>query len=203
MVDVNKLAEAILGPVREKLAEIMRDTSDAFEALAKRIDALESRVPERGEKGDPGADGVPGRDGKDGESPSPESVALAMEPQFAKWALDFERRAQDLFQRAIDRMPTPKDGKDGKSFDGKVSKTTEDLGDGRVVHRWFIGGEQIDQHEERAFADRGVFKEGAEYWRNNAVTFGGSLWLAQKDAPEGKPGLSPDWRLAVKKGRDA
>lgn len=34
------------------------------------------------------------------------------------------------------------------------------------------------------------------------MTFGGSLWLAKKESPEGKPGQSDDWQLAVKKGRD-
>jgi hypothetical protein len=40
------------------------------------------------------------------------------------------------------------------------------------------------------------------YRKGDGVTWGGSFWIAQKDAPEGRPGLSDDWRLAVKKGRD-
>ncbi|UJF37672.1 hypothetical protein JKV45_21415 [Pseudomonas aeruginosa] len=52
--------------------------------------------------------------------------------------------------------------------------------------------------------DRGVFKAGSEYKSGDGVTWGGSYWIAQKDAPEGKPGEpgSEGWRLAVKKGRD-
>lgn len=170
-----------------------------------------------GPQGEPGADGSPGPTGKDGEAgrngddgkdgaTAEDVMALlssAIEAKMATWQLEFERRAQATLERAIDRLPKPKDGQDGKSFDGKVSMRSEDMGDGRVRHRWYIGEEEVGRHEERVFVDRGVFKEGSDYWRNNAVTFGGSLWLAQKDAPRGKPGNSQDWRLAVKKGRDA
>jgi hypothetical protein len=50
---------------------------------------------------------------------------------------------------------------------------------------------------------KGVFVEG-EFRQGDSVTFGGSLWVAQKDGPSGRPG-EPDsdgWKLAVKKGRD-
>ncbi len=49
--------------------------------------------------------------------------------------------------------------------------------------------------------DRGVWKEGS-YRKGDAVSWGGSLWIAQKDT-EAKPD-SPDsgFRLAVKRGRD-
>ncbi len=52
--------------------------------------------------------------------------------------------------------------------------------------------------------DRGVFKEGQAYAKNDGITFAGSFWIAQKDAPQGKPGDgNSDYRLAVKRGRDA
>lgn len=49
--------------------------------------------------------------------------------------------------------------------------------------------------------DRGVWAERS-YSQGDAVTWGGSLWIAQRDT-EAKPD-SPDsgWRLAVKRGRD-
>jgi integrin beta 3 len=48
-----------------------------------------------------------------------------------------------------------------------------------------------------------VFSEAHEYERGDMVTSGGSLWMALKDQPEGKPdGKSADWRLIVKRGRD-
>jgi integrin beta 3 len=48
---------------------------------------------------------------------------------------------------------------------------------------------------------REVWREG-EYERGDVVTWGGSIFIAQRK-PTGKPG-DPDsgWRLAVKHGRD-
>ena len=50
--------------------------------------------------------------------------------------------------------------------------------------------------------DRGVFKEGQAYVRGDAVTWGGSLWIAQKETGAKPDGPDSGWRLAVKKGRD-
>jgi hypothetical protein len=51
--------------------------------------------------------------------------------------------------------------------------------------------------------DRGIFKQGEAYVRGDGVSYAGSFWIAQKDAPEGKPDDgSGGWRLAVKRGRD-
>jgi hypothetical protein len=49
--------------------------------------------------------------------------------------------------------------------------------------------------------DRGVYREGSEYKAGDAVTWGGSLWIAQKDTGA-KPDSSDEWRLSVKRGRD-
>ena len=92
-------------------------------------------------------------------------------------------------------------GADGLGFD---DLTVEYDGE-RSFSLVFAKGE-----EERAFSfdlpmmiDRGVFVDGKQYATGDTVTFGGSIWVAQKSQPEGKPGLSEDWRLAVKKGRNA
>lgn len=147
-----------------------------------------------------------GRDGADGVTLDEVKAWVAdhVETKQAVWELDFERRAHGALERAVDRMPKPRDGADGKSFDGVLSKTTDDAGNGRIVHRWFVGDQQVGEHDERQFIDRGVWRDDvSDYLKFNGVTFGGSFWIAQKDAPEGKPGLSSDWRLAVKKGRDS
>ncbi len=53
-----------------------------------------------------------------------------------------------------------------------------------------------------AIIDRGAWSELASYSRGDAVSFHGSLWIAQKDQP-GKPDAADSgWRLAVKRGRD-
>lgn len=48
--------------------------------------------------------------------------------------------------------------------------------------------------------DRGVWREG-EYAKGDAVTWGGSLWIAQEATTE-KPEDGAAWRLAVKRGRN-
>ena len=78
------------------------------------------------------------------------------------------------------------------------------LDDERTVIVSFDNGER---KVEKSFKlsvpiHKGVYKASEEHSKGDAVTFGGSLWIAQKDYPEGKPGQSEDWMLSVKKGRD-
>jgi hypothetical protein len=174
----------------------------------------EKGIPgERGEKGDPGDKGEPGADGKDGRDGADgksftaeearELVREAVETEQAKWALDFERRAQGVLERAVERMPKPNDGIDGR--DGMSFEEFEEVdgGIGRKTLRWSRAGQVMREIPIDYFCDRGVWREDvADYLKGNSVTFGGSLWISQKDSPNGKPGLSEDWRLAVKKGRD-
>src|SRR5262245_42669214 len=49
---------------------------------------------------------------------------------------------------------------------------------------------------------RGPWKHGETYHLNDSVTHGGSMWIAIVETPQGKPGESSDWILAVRKGRD-
>lgn len=186
-----EMADSVKGYV-EKQAELIR------EELASCIAALPS--PEKGEKGDSGSDGA---DGKDGVPPSPEDVAKAMEGIFHKWALDFERKADLVLEKAIAKIPAPINGKDGKDalsvddFDLTIEddrKVTVSLKCGdRVVEKSVIIPSIID---------KGVFGDGLTYEKGDAVSYGGQLYIAQKDAPEGKPSTTNDWRLAVKRGRD-
>jgi hypothetical protein len=50
------------------------------------------------------------------------------------------------------------------------------------------------------FGDKGVWHQDF-YRKNNMVTFGGSLWIAQQDT-DSKPGEDASWRLAVKRGQN-
>lgn len=179
-------------------------------------DGADGRQGERGEKGEPGERGpqgergADGMDGADGKSITLDDVRPLMEAGMAAWALDFERRAQSVLQSAIDRMPAPKDGKDGRDgIDGKDGLSIEDMTfeldveSGEIVVVFERG--EVRREFRKAvpiLVDRGVFKEGESYRNGNAVTWAGSLWIAQKHAPDGKPGESDDWRLAVKRGRD-
>lgn len=174
-----------------------------------RIKSLESRpAPERGEPGPAGPAGKDGRDGVDGRSVTLEEVRTYLDAELATWALGFERRAQDVLLRAIERIEKPKDGRDGKDGkDGRDGLAVEDFDltiDGRDLTVTITRGDFTKSRTLRipALLDAGIFREGAAYEHGDGVTFGGSYWIAQKDLPAGKPGASADWRLAVKKGRD-
>ena len=179
-----------------------------------------------GERGEPGADGAPGRDGLPGEKGEPgepgpagrdgapgekgdrgepgrsitlEDVRPLVEAKVAEWALDFERRAQDILRRAIEQIPKPADGRDGMGFDdfeivhdGERSVTFRLARDERV-REW--------NFTIPALIERGIYKAGNAYKRGDGVTYSGSFWIAQADT-ESKPGEGSDWRLAVKRGRD-
>jgi integrin beta 3 len=188
-----------------------KDGKDAEPVDQKAIvDAVLARMPapEPGVPGVPGKDGENGKDGQDGASVSLDDVKALLEPELAKWELDFERRAQDLLQKAIDRMPPPKDGADGTNGkDGVDGLGFDDLDveyDGeRSFTISFQRGDQVKAFAFRApvVIDRGVFKEGSQYETGDGVTWGRHYWIAQKDTT-GKPEPGSDWRLAVKSGRD-
>ena len=49
--------------------------------------------------------------------------------------------------------------------------------------------------------DRGVWRDGA-YKDGDAVSHGGSIWIAQQDTETKPDSVDSHWRLAVKRGRD-
>lgn len=166
----------------------------------------------RGEKGDTGERG---EKGADGISPTPEAVALALEPHIAKWALDFERRAQDVLQRAVDRMPAPRDGKDGADgINGKDGANGldglgfDDMRIEQVGERGIaVVFERGSQRKEcvltlPAMIYRGVYRDGQTYQRGDTATWGGSLWHCDKDTTDKPEGAEKAWTLCTKRGRD-
>lgn len=95
------------------------------------------------------------------------------------------------------------DGKDGDPGLGFDDMSIEQTGERQATLK-FVRGEQVKTFDLTvpAVIDRGVFKEGQAYMLGDAVTFGGSLWIAQKDTTDKPDGPDTGWRLAVKKGRD-
>jgi hypothetical protein len=152
-----------------------------------------------------------GRDGErglDGKSVTVEDVLPHFQQAFDKWALDFERRAQDIHTRLLSTFDKPKDGRDGvdgkDGADGLGFDDVEEEFDGeRTVIRRYRRGDQVKEfrHKFHSLLERGVWKIDRSYERGDGVTFDGSYWIAQRDTKD-KPGTSDAWRLAVKKGRD-
>jgi integrin beta 3 len=211
-----------------------------------------------GPEGPPGPQGEPGTDGKD------------VDPEVVKALVEEACKAllPELVTKAVDSIPRPKDGADGKdgapgadgiglaSGDGNLVITTTDgkaLDLGAVVGRDGVDGAKgvdgqngqpgepgrdgapgkdgqdgvgfddltaeydgertitlkfVRGDRVKSFAfdvpvvlDRGVYREGSEYKAGDAVTWAGSVWIAQRDT-KAKPDAGDDWRLSVKRGRD-
>jgi hypothetical protein len=90
-------------------------------------------------------------------------------------------------------------GRDGFGFDDLSAEFDGE----RTLTLAFVRGE-----DRKAFPVelphtiyRGVFADGTVYQRGDAVTWGGSIFIA-KETTADKPGTSPAWTLAVKRGRD-
>lgn len=197
MIDFEKLGEEIATLVHDSVKA-------ATDPLTDRIAQIEELQPAPAIKGDPGETGKPG---KDGESVTvaevADAVAANFERRFADLSISWERQARDLAEKAIDRMPSPAAGKDGT--DGRDFAQPEFDYDGRrgLIVRSLVDGVMTEQSFRLPLVmDAGFYAEGKDYEPGDGVTFGGSYWIAQKDT-DSKPEIgNPDWRLAVKKGRD-
>lgn len=90
-----------------------------------------------------------------------------------------------------------KPGLDGLGFDDLKFEADES---GRPIAK-FQRGEVVKSVVLPCIIDRGPFRAGDRYLKGDAVSYGGSLWIAQVDTAD-KPDGGAGWRLAVKKGRD-
>lgn len=134
-------------------------------------------------------------------------VDAIVENRILRHMVDTESRIRDAVEKEVARIPKPADGKDGR--DGKDAIELESFEcslseDGRTMTISFRSGEDVYSKSIRmpTMLYKGVFSRGTEYSENDVVTYGGSMFIAMKDAPEGAPGTSDDWRLSVKRGRD-
>lgn len=97
-----------------------------------------------------------------------------------------------------------KDGADGApGIDGiGFDDMTCDVRDDGVYLVW-EKGDLVKEARLPIPVDVGVYKADEAYKSGHCVSWGGSLWIAKHDKPQGKPD-APDsgWRLCVKKGRD-
>lgn len=211
---VKDIADTVKESVGEAIASVKARYDARIKELEEKIDAIPK--PEKGEDGTSvtiedvkplieeavAAIEIPApTDGKDGVAPTADEVAKAMEGIFSKWALDFERKADGVLSKAIEAIPKPKDGRDALELED-FDLTLAD--DGRTVTMSLKRGETVIEKSIKlaTVLDKGVYRETEAYEKGDGVTFGGCYWIIQKDAPEGKPGSSDDFRMAVKRGRD-
>ncbi|MND84301.1 hypothetical protein D3C80_761910 [compost metagenome] len=135
-------------------------------------------------------------------APTVDEVAATFERRFSDLTLSWERQARDTFEKAADRMPKPKDGRDAIDVEGFDLVLSED---GRTVTVKMQAGETVVEKSVKigAVIDRGTYKHEGQYEKGDGTSYGGSYWIAKCDNPQGVPGTGEtDWRCAVKKGRD-
>ncbi len=88
---------------------------------------------------------------------------------------------------------------------GIDTETEEIKEEGRLIVRtttYTCGRKMVREIRTAVVLDRGVYRPEQKYAKGDGVTFGGSFWIAQVDELDDKPGISEQWRLAVKRGRD-
>ena len=187
--------------VAELVAKLL--ASDGLKTLADMaassamVEYLQANPIQHGKEGPQGPRGEAGVDGK---SVTLEDASLVLESAINKHMLDLERRATDTINRAVDKIPVPKDGRDGKdgadfttfSLDYDGERTVTIKGDGGEITK------RLDLP-----LDRGYWREGMACEKSDIVTNDGNAWLALKDT-KSKPCIEnkDDWRIFARKGRD-
>jgi hypothetical protein len=194
---IGEQVKNLLEPLRIQIAELQKES----ESLKQVKQISVSEVAEAAAKLMPAPkDGEKGADGKDGISPDIEAVIAAVSAQFERrfsdHLLSMERQAREAQERAIDKLPIPKDGKDGKDA-MPVEEIDIQLNERKLTIKL---GDTVKELTLPALIDRGVWKEG-NYEKGDCVSYDGSLWIAREDT-EDAPSTSKAWRLSVKKGRD-
>jgi hypothetical protein len=186
--------------------------------------AVEAHVrqiqPIPGPKGDPGEVGQKGADGRDGADAEVDYDALAkcvdegIARKSAEFQLVLERTFNEVLRGfdvrvadAIKALPVPKDGQNGK--DGRDGLGFEDVEfqyDGaRTVTAKFVRGGSVLKEVPWKFPviiDKGYWKEGAKAEAGDAMTEGGTLYIALRDTAEKPSTGAKDWRIGARKGRD-
>ena len=136
---------------------------------------------------------------KEGKSVTLDDVSLFLDAAISKHVLDLERRATDAINRAIDKIPTPKDGTDGLGFED-----AELVVDGSDALLRFVRGDMVKELRIPlpTMKHIGFWQSGMSAKACETTTHDGSLWLALRDTSEMPSYKSDDWQLAARKGRD-
>jgi integrin beta 3 len=182
-------------------AEVERMIAEAVAKAVSEIPApLDGKDGADGQAGKDGLHGEPGAKGADGKDGAGIGDLL-IDRDGALVATFTDGRTKSL------GVVVGKDGANGRNgaagLDGLGfdDLAVEQNGERGFVLR-FVQGERTKEFsfELPVVLDRGVWREG-EYKAGDAVTWAGSLWIAQKDT-DTKPDSGDGWRLSVKRGRD-
>lgn len=150
----------------------------------------------------------------------PEMVAKAVADRLEAVAADWQAKTALLVPPGRDGLPgapgrpgTPGengiDGKDGANGrDGRDGFTLDDLSvelkDGRTLLMTLRSDDRTVTREVQLAGlpiYRGIYTAKGAYQDGDLVTYGGSVWLAQKQTSEPPKGPGDAWRLVVKGGK--
>lgn len=224
--ETKALIETVLGSVRELL-----DTRLA--AFQKRVEEVEARpIPSPAKtvyelakdagfqgteadwllslKGEAGRDGRDGRDGYNGRDAVEIDIARGIDVGRSYPPGVYMSHDGGLLKSMRHTDPLSQAGDVVEAgwqviVAGVKELSIELLEDSRTVRATFelTGKTLVHDVVIPSIIDRGVYKSTEQYDAGDAVSFGGSMWLSQKNGNTSKPGDGDNaWRLAVKRGRD-
>ncbi len=192
--------------------EYVASTAESMIALVARVEAIEQRaavpgpageVGPQGTQGEPGPPGPMGNKGADGvglEGPRGAQGEKGVDGVAGRDGLAGVQGQAGRDGVNGERGLPGTDGKDG--LDGTLEGVSVVQVDERSFEFRREAGDVLGRVSLAAPLYRGVYAAGTDYLKGDAVTFGGSLWIAT-DATDEKPGAGETaWRLAVKAGRD-
>lgn len=157
-------------------------------------------------------DGTPGKDGRDGKDGAPgekgaDGIGLAgaiidRDGGLVVTLTNGEAKSLGIVVgKDGERGADGRDGRDGIDGLGFEDLTFEIAETGRPMVK-FQRGEMVKSIALPGIIDRGTYADDEVYDKGDAVTWGGSLWIAQENGVKSRPEAGKGWRLAVKKGRD-
>lgn len=117
---------------------------------------------------------------------------------------DVERMIRRSIEDELGKWPKPENGQDGLGLDDLEVGLKED---GRTIVLTYSNGERKKTFEIECPWQiyRGVFTTGKVYQKGDVVSYGGSMFVAQRETSEtpGDRNNGGGWVLAVKRGKDA
>lgn len=171
--------------------------------LAKIPTPADGEKGDRGDAGEKGDKGIDGRDGLEGER-GRDAAHLEIQPLIDE-AKAYPRNTYARHAGGLWRSFEKTAGMKGWEciVEGVAGIEVDMVGDRGVTIKSVLSSGAADETSFKVATviDREVFKEGQKYEKGDGVTWGRHYWIARKDT-EAKPEVGPDWRLAVKSGRD-
>ena len=205
LVELAKRIDDSEARVRKMIAELPapKDGRDGVDGKdgEKGADGVNGKDGEPGKDGRDGVDGRHGKDGADGKDAIHLDILPAIDPEKSYPRGTYATHNGGLF-RAYEKTH----GLRGWEciVDGVADFEIEQAGErGFKAIARMASGRVVEKAMRFPFVvERGVYVHGNGYEQGDGVTWAGSYWIAQKDAPQDKPGEGDGWRLAVKRGRD-